>query len=173
VLSNIIPAAGFTAATTAPATLGSALDVLDFLGHHLVWFGGALTAVCLVLVVWSSTREAARQDSINAADREWSATGRPVQGWGPGWAWSGWEPAEDEQEPGEAAGNAALVAADPVEVRPFRPSAEARSAICGACKGALATTTVTYADGTEFRVCDRCAPSGVELDVPSTFGRAS
>jgi hypothetical protein len=176
VLTNIIPATGFTVATTAPAMLGSPLDLLHFLGQHLVWFGGTLTGIALLMVVWGSAHESARQESIAAADEQWERTGLAVPGWGPGWFWSA-RPGQEDATPATAveALDAALVAEEPVEIRAFRPPAAVRSAICASCKGALASTTVRYSDGTEFRVCGRCAPAGVELDahVPTTFGRAS
>ena len=55
-VTGILPAASFTAATTAPATL-SALDVLDFATRHLLTgvTGMAIAAVVL-LVVWSFRR---------------------------------------------------------------------------------------------------------------------
>lgn len=173
-LNGILPTAAFTAATTSPAMLGSALDILDFAGRHMMWLGGGLTAFCLVLVVWSNAREASRQEAIQAADDEWSATGQPVKGWGPGWVWSGWTPeATAEQE--LAAAEDALVADEPIDVRPINPAAALRSPMCCSCHTALATTTVLYRDGERFRVCDGCAPAGVKLDshVPTSFGRSA
>lgn len=158
-LSNSIPAAAFTAATTAPAALPSALDVLDFAGRHCLAAALVASAAVLLLVVRGFGRDASQHRAITSACARWEATGQPVAGWGPGWAWSPrpGEPVEDQEDDQE------------------EELAAAEGRRCESCHVAAAVLVVGFAGGPSFAVCEACAPAGFELDThaPTTFGRAS
>jgi hypothetical protein len=147
VLTHIIPAASFTAATTAPAL--SALDLLDFAGRHLVGITATAVALVVLLVAWSFRKDHHEHRSIVAARTAWSLTGEP-QGWAPGWAWSGFKADPDDDDAEDQA------AED-----------EVPEAVCASCHQNAATVTVSVAGGPTFHLCASCSP------VATVLGRAS
>lgn len=63
-LTNIIPAASFTAATTAPSLLGRATDVVHWLsGHEAFFVIFLLTAAVVLLVGWAFRRDTRQQQT--------------------------------------------------------------------------------------------------------------
>lgn len=101
-LTNIIPAAVFTAASTAPAlswgdfatgTVHVLAVVFRFsIDRHGMATAAVATALVVLLIGRAFRRDARFHGAIVAARAAWTLTGDPQPGWGPGWAWSGWKP---------------------------------------------------------------------------------
>ena len=77
-----VPAASFTAATTAPAAL-SALDALNFAGRHMPGLTALVTVTATVLVVllvgWSFRRDVVKHDSAAAVRARWEWIRRRIR----------------------------------------------------------------------------------------------
>lgn len=199
-LTNIFPAVVFTAATTAPAAMSAASiawSVLLFAGRHPFWVIFLITVPLLLFMAQATRRDAIRNAAINRAYAEWERTGQPQPGFGPGWAWSGyvapetrtarqvteetmasWSPQTTSLANGAPVGEvypAALAVDEPVAARPFRPSEDKRTAVCQACRGALASKVLVYSDQVSFDVCEPCGSAGVEIADrhPVTTGGAA
>ena len=158
-LSNIIPAASFTAATTAPAlswgdvATGTAhvlAVVLRFsIYRHGMATAAVVTALVVLLVGWSFRKDHREHRSIVAARTAWSLTGDP-QGWAPGWAWSGFKADPEDEVEDQAAEDEDLPAS-----------------ACQSCHLQPAAVTVSVAAGPTFHLCTSCSP------VATVLGRAS
>lgn len=152
---HTFPAApAFTVATTAPAAMPSVLDSLDFLGRHCLAVALVASVAVLLMVVRGFAKDARQHRAIRGAYRQWSATGQPQPGWGPGWAWSGWTPGREDDDQAEDQAD---------EVPPVAAEVE----VCQSCHQQPASVTIAYAGGPTFAVCSGCSP------VATVLGRAS
>ncbi len=66
-ITNVIPAAAFTAATAAPSLLASAAAVLHWLGQHPAAIAVPATVAVVLLIAWAFAREASRPGTSRAA----------------------------------------------------------------------------------------------------------
>lgn len=144
-LTNIFPAAVFTAATTAPATSSAASvawAALQIAGRHPFWVIFLILAPLLLLIGRVFARNLAEVRAITGAERAIREHNRGV--------------AARRAEEGAHAEN---------EAPPT----------CQSCRHLPATKALVYPDGAAFYLCDGCITAGIEIADrhPVTTGGAA